>query len=465
MKGRTLGKIIAVTVFLLVAFLVVGLIGAGEKLSVATHSVSHSLCTAAFVSKVDPVAVFHEEQEPSMRQIAWAIRYDIDRQAREVRSSVLGGWRARAVYREGLGCMLVHGDRPVAQAQGFTDAPIASPWPPESQSTDNSRLRAALDLAFSEPNPSSPRHTKAVVVVHDGKLIAERYAPGYGPDTPIWAHSLTKSVMNALAGILVQQGQLRVDQAAFPHRWPADDPRSAVTIDQLMRMTSGLPFDETDGPVSPMTKLFFLSPDMAAYASSVAPIHPPGQNWAYSNLGYVLLAQALMDAAQARDAIAAERFMRDALFRPLGMGHTLVETDEVGTPVGSSHTYGTARDFARFGQLYLDDGVIDGRRLLPEGWAAYSHAQTLDTGYGAGFWTNLRQEGSVPVWDVPWGMPQLPRDTYFARGALGQYIMIVPSERLVVVRMGISVNSSTDIANFTAAVIAGLHGGQQVEMK
>lgn len=429
-----------------------------DKFLVATNSVSHAICTAVFVSHVDPDMVWREEQQPGMRPIGWAMRYHVDAPAHEARASILGLFGARAVYRDGLGCTLVHGANRVVQAPLPAEAPITSPFPAQVQTTDNAALRAALDLAFAEPNPAAPRHTKAVVVLHDGKLVAERYAPGYTPQTPIWAHSLTKSLMNAVAGVLVRQGRLTLDQPIAVPEWSgANDPRRKVSFDQMLRMTSGLPFDESDGPISPMTRLFFLSPDMRAYAASVPAASPPGTAWAYSNLGYVLLAHALMDTAGAKDAAASEQWLREQLFRPLGMSSTLVEADEAGTLVGSSHTFGSARDFARFGQLYLDDGVIDGQRILPEGWVAYSHSQTLDTGYGAGFWTNLQQQGSVPVWDVPWGMPQLPRDTFFARGAMGQYVMIVPSERLVVVRMGISVNASTDIANVVATIIRALH--------
>lgn len=448
--------LVTLLVFLLAAVIWIGTAGK-DLFRTATGSVSRSLCAAVFVSRVDPQRTFREEQLPLMRSIGWAIHYEVDRARREVRTSVFGDFTARAVYREGLGCLLMHGDGAVPEAAGFTASPIVNAWPTSVIRPTDPAIARALDQAFAEPDPLHPRLTKAVVVLHDGKLIAERYAPGYGPHTPIYAHSLTKSVVSALIGILVREGKLQPDQAAPIAAWhsPAD-PHHAITIDQLLRMDSGLPFDETDGALSPMTRMLFLEPDMAGYASRMPLAHAPGTVWGYSNLSYVLLSRIIRDAAGG-SAVDVERFVRHELFAPLGMRDAVIETDATGTPLGASNVYASARDFARFGQLYLDGGVVDGRRILPEGWVAYSHSQTLKTGYGAGFWTNLVNEGSVPVWDAPWGMPTLPKDMYYGRGALGQYLVIVPSEHLVVVRMGISIDYGTGTEEMVAAIIAALH--------
>ena len=434
-------------------------IGTADRplLLIATGSTSQGLCEAAFVSHVDPDRVFREQHAPQMRGLAWAVHRHVDRTRREARASVLGAFGARAVFRPGLGCLLVHGDGPVPEAAGFEPAPIASPYPDRVVASDDPAIRAAIDRAFAEPDPAHPRNTKAIVVLHDGRLVAERYAPGYGPDTPIWAHSLTKSLTHALIGILVREGKLRLDQPAPIPAWRhAGDPHGAVTVDQLLRMDSGLPFDETDGVVNPLTRMAFLTRDMAGYAAGTPLAHPPGTHWAYGNLDYMLLGRVVTDAAGG-SAVDAERFARRELFAPLGMAHTVIQTDATGSLAGFGGSYGTARDFARFGQLYLDDGVVDGRRILPEGWVAYSHSQTLDTGYGAGFWLNIKHDTRVPVWNAPWGMPQLPRDMYYARGAFGQYVVIVPSEKLVVVRMGISLDYGDHTGDLVAAIIQALH--------
>jgi CubicO group peptidase (beta-lactamase class C family) len=319
-------------------------------------------------------------------------------------------------------------------------------------------LRKAVDLAFAEPDPAHPRRTKALVVMHNGRVIAERYANGYGPDTPIWGHSLSKSVTNALIGVLVSKGVLRTNQSVPVPEWQSTgDPRRTITIDQLLRMTSGLPFDESGGPVNPMTHMFFLERDMAGYAQHMRLAYAPGTQWGYSNLGYMILSRLVRDAASG-DVAAAGRFARRELFAPLHMQTALIECDATGTPMGAGFVFASARDWARFGQFYLDDGVADGTRILPEGWVRYSVSQTLNTGYGAGFWTNLVNEGAVPIWDAPWGMPQLPRDMFYARGYLGQYVVIVPSEHLVVARLGLThLGSSTGIGSVIADIIASLH--------
>ncbi|MEW9573234.1 serine hydrolase domain-containing protein [Rhodanobacter sp. Si-c] len=454
-------RVLKILLGLLLAIVLVGtawLCTAGKPLLfVASGSVSQGLCDAVFVSRVDPGRVFREQHAPLMRGIGWAIRWRVDRAHDEVHASVLGGFGARAVFRPGLGCLLMHGDGPVPEAAGFAPAFVASPFPDRPVASDDPAIRQALDRAFAEPDPAHPRNTKAIVVLHDGRLIAERYAPGYGPDTPIWAHSLTKSLTSALIGILVREGRLRLEQPAPVAGWRSPgNPHHAITIDQLLRMDSGLPFDETDDALNPFARMAFLERDMAGYAAQMPPAHAPGTVWGYSNLGYVLLGRMVTDATGG-NAVNAERFARRELFAPLGMAHTVMQADADGTLIGSSGSYGTARDFARFGQLYLDDGMVDGKRILPEGWVAYSHSQTLDTGYGAGFWLNVKNDTRVPVWDAPWGMPQLPKDMYYARGAFGQYVVIVPSERLVVVRMGISLDYGDDTGDLVAAVIAALH--------
>ena len=236
--SRATKVVCGVLVAALVALVAFMTLSGQDLFLVATNSVSRSLCASAFVSRVDPARIFREEQLPAMRSLGWAMRFHVDRDKREVRSSVLGAFRARAVYREGLGCVLVHGDGSVLDVSGIkADANIATSDERALVATPNPELNRALELAFSEPDAKAPRLTKAVVVLHNGKLIAERYANGYGPQTPIWGHSLSKSITNAWIGILVRQGKLRVDQPAPIAAWHAHG--DTRRLSRMPRATAG----------------------------------------------------------------------------------------------------------------------------------------------------------------------------------------------------------------------------------
>ncbi len=278
------------------------------------------------------------------------------------------------------------------------------------------------------------RGTKAVVVVHDGHVVAERYARGYGLDTPMLSWSMNKSVVNALVGILVRQGRLAVGAPAPVPAWrDPSDPRHAITVEQLMRMTSGLALDETNSGFDPASRMLFTEPDMAGFAQSAALAAPPGTRYHYSSPSTLILSRVIRDAVGGR-AEDVRRFAERELFAPLGMRGVTLEFDATGTQVGSTYMYATARDWARFGLLYANDGVANGRRILPEGWVAYSASPTPGSrdGYAAGFFTN-RGESEFGRLRVRGGMPA---DSFFASGTQGQRIVVAPVRRLVVVRLG-----------------------------
>ncbi len=271
-------------------------------------------------------------------------------------------------------------------------------------------------------------------MVHDGRVVAERYAPGYGLDTPMLSWSMNKSVVNALIGVLVRQGRLAVGAPAPVPAWrgPAD-PRRAITVEQLMRMTSGLALDEANDGFDPSSRMIYTEPDMAGFAVAAALVAPPGTRYHYSSPSTLILSRIIRDAVggRAEDVIG---FAERELFAPLGMRGVTLEFDATGTQVGSTYMYATARDWARFGLLYARDGVANGRRILPEGWVDYSASPTAGSrdGYGAGFFTN-RGDSEFGRLRVRGGMPP---DSFFASGTQGQRIVIAPARRLVVVRLG-----------------------------
>jgi CubicO group peptidase (beta-lactamase class C family) len=412
-------------------------------LRVATGLVSHTLCSDTFVSGLDPAQVAAETLPgmPGIRRLLPLLRHDVDRTRREVRASVAGLFTSRAVYRPGMGCTLAYaGDADAAAAPApaplrAEDAPrlgeIAGPGVVEPA---DERLRHALDRAFADPANGPAQGTKAVVVVHAGRIVAERYAPGYGIDTPLLGWSMAKSVMNALAGILVRQGRLALAGPAPVPAWrDPSDPRHAITIEQLLRMTSGLALDDANHGFDRSSRMLYTEPDMAAYAERSALVDPPGRRYHYSNLSTLILSRIVRDAVggRAEDVVG---FADRELFGPLGMRRVTLEFDAAGTPVGSTYVYATARDWARFGLLYAHDGIVGGARILPEGWVDFSATWTPGSrdGYGAGFFTNRGASDGGHV-RVRGGMPP---DSFLAAGTQGQRLVIAPAARLVVVRLG-----------------------------
>ena len=462
---RLARRLVAATVVLAMLAVLSAIYRPDRALRTGTGTAAHDLCSETFVSKLDPALVFAEslKPRPGFRWIAWGVRYTVDPGRREVSASLLGSLASRAVFRDGLGCVLVHGNEPLATASLATlasmrhaEALLPAIAGPVIVPPTEPRLKAALEAAFAEPDPPPHRNTKAVVIVHDGRLIAEGYAEGYGINTPILGFSMTKSVTNALVGILVQKRRLVTDAPAPLPAWQgANDPRGAITIEQLLRMSSGLALDETGSGFDPSNQMFYDEPDMAGYAQAARLVAAPGTRWAYSSASTQLLSRVVRDRVGGT-ADAVQRFAFTELFDPLGMRSVTLEMDATGTPVGAHYMLASARDWARFGSLFLNDGVVGGRRILPEGWVKFSTEPTLGTAYGAGWWTN-RGNDPAALHRIADG---IPADAYFAFGNLGQRIAVIPSERLVIVRMARAHLPHGDMAGFERLIvetIASLH--------
>ena len=283
-----------------------------------------------------------------------------------------------------------------------------------------------LDRPFA---PGAEEHfgqTFACLGVQAGEVVWERYGTDTGPDDQLLSWSIAKSFTHAAAGIAVRDGIVDLDAPVLAPEWSApDDPRRAITVDDLLTMRPGLTFveDYVDDSISHCIDMLFGAgmADMAAYAASLPLEHPPGTVHNYASGTTNIVCRMLADRVGRGDAF--QDWLRAELLDPLGFGPTRLTFDDAGTWVGSSYLYATARDFARFGELYLRDGVVDGDRLLPEGWVTYAHTPTGadDEGnlYGAHWWIN-----------------DPDRPVYAARGYETQRIIVVPDQDLVVVRFG-----------------------------
>ena len=426
---------------------------ARQVIFVGNGYVAKTVCSAVFISGRRTHAVRSAEIQSNDPGILRLVSVEVDRPGLAVRSHFLGLAEREVVFRGGLGCTLATGVTPrdlfsrgLPPSAGVSPAG-GSPWPSRpatgpaaSPGLDPSALAAALEEAFAEPGAAPSRRTRAIVVVHDGDVVAERYAPGYGPDSPLPGWSMTKSVVNALVGVLVREGKLALDAPLPVAEWSAhDDPRRAITLRHLLHMSSGLEFTESYGnPLGDVLWMLFGTGDAAGFAARKALSRAPGQRWAYSSGTTNIIARALRGAVGGGEA-GYLAFPRRALFEPLGMASAVIEPDASGTFVGSSFMFASARDWARFGLLYLQDGVWDGHRILPEGWVTFTTtpAPSAPGGvYGAHFWLRL------PRLYAGSGDEDLPRDAYHAIGHEGQLLTIIPSRRLVVVRLGLSVGRS-----------------------
>ena len=419
-----------------------------RAIRLATGSVAHVICSKAFVSRIDPQTVFAETMErPGFRRLRHVMTFAIDRPSQTVEASTLGLFRGLASFHDGLGCVEQHGTREPYLLKSDIETLRTSRAPallpeiagPATVEPNDPALKAALDHAFEEPSTPPFRRTKAVVVVHDGKVIAERYAPGIGVETPLLGFSMTKSVINALIGVLTQQGLVTPSMPAPIPEWrAAEDPRREIEVEHLMRMTSGLDLDETNSGFDRSTRMF-LENDMSAYAVNSKLIAPIGARFHYSSATTQILARIVRDAVGGPEQTLA--FAWRELFNPLGMRNVTLEFDGAGTLQGSTYMLASARDWAKFGLLYLNDGVVGEKRILHEDWVDFCASATLNSDYAAGFFTN-RSDHPDARGRVHLGMPG---DSFFASGLLGQRIVIMPSQRLVVVRLGDSIDPTGDI--------------------
>lgn len=417
-----------------------------ELISIGAAYKAKILCSGVFVSMRTPDDVLHNDLGVDDLPILRTLDAAIDRTTHTVSVTFLGLVKQSAEYRPGLGCTLkfkgykqpplIHFDPTIDRVNT-----LQSQWPTTDSEADvtatidQNLLDAAIDWAFSEPHPVRLRRTRAVVVVHRGQIVGERYAPPFDQHTPLIGWSMTKSVVHALVGILIKEGKLSLTDTVQAPEWPeSSNGRSAITVDHLLQMTSGIEFDENyTNPLADVTRMLLRTPDMASYAANKKLVAEPGSQWRYSSGTTNILSRVMRRAIGNTDY---HSFPHRALFQPLGMKTAVLEPDASGTFVGSSYVYATARDWAKFGLLYLQDGMWNGQRMLPEGWVRHATTPASSipgNAFGAHFWLQIPDEytsgGDASL---------LPQDAFHAVGHAGQFITVIPSRELVVIRLGLS---------------------------
>lgn len=423
------------------------------KLYIATGYGAKCMASGIFVAGRDPEMIYANDLDYSIVKYT---RNKVDYQEKSVTTSFFGLARQKAVYREGFGCFLVDdsftGESLVAKASAMKMPAVQTwkiPWPEGDLKTDtvfpelnSGLLQKVVDAAF-DSSGTRIRRTAALVVAYKGKLVAEQYwkEQSVTPDTRLWGWSMDKSIINAMIGVLVKQGKLAVNAIAPVKEWQ-NDRRREITINDLLQMSSGLKWDEDYGDISEATNMLYRQRN--CYSSAIAAPYEkkPGSEWKYSS-GTTNILSGIIRNTLNDDNLYFD-FPYAMIFRKIGMNSMVFETDASGYFVGSSYGYATARDWARFGQLYLQNGVWKGDSILPEGWVDYTRtpAPASKGRYGAQFWLNRSGE-----------LLDIPTDMFSCKGHRGQMIFIIPSRNIVVVRLGFE-DDSFDYNQFLKQILS-----------
>jgi CubicO group peptidase (beta-lactamase class C family) len=376
-----------------------------------------------------------EQGDNDIPKVDWATN-TIDENTKTVTSKVYGFKARKALYREGLGATLINDDFDVnipyeVPKRNKTNTNLPFPYgnnePKDTvfATIDYARLEKAVANAFDKKGKKDKR-TRSVLVIYKDKIIAEKYADGFDKNSKILGWSMTKSLTATYFGILEKQGKLDIMKPAPIAEW-AKDERKKITINDLLHMNSGLEWEEDYGKISDVTKMLFIAEDMTQPQIDKPLVGKPNQTWNYSSGTTNLLSGILRKQFKTHQAYLD--FWYSSLIDKIGMHSMVVETDMAGNFVGSSYSWATTRDWAKFGLLYLHKGNWNGEQLFDESWSNYVATPTNDSNgkYGAHFWLNANGD-----------FPDVPRDFYRCSGYQGQMVAIFPSHDLVIVRMGLS---------------------------
>ena len=420
MKKKTILRIVLAV---LAAAILGGCLYLNSLLPIITGYAAKNLASDVFVSGREPADV--EALDLHFSYIKFT-RNKVDFENKTVTSRFLWG-KSVAAYRDGYGVTLLRGKKAAEfQAEKYPLAPQAE-GPDFLEPGDSVLTERLAPIAKALVDDHAYNGTPfAFVVLHEGKVVAERYREGITARTRLLSWSMAKSFTNALAGVMAGDGMVDIYAPTGIPEWQGDE-RAAITLNDLMQMQSGLEWNEDYGNRSDVNLMLHREKDMGLFALKKPLEHKPGTFWYYSSGSTNIVMRYL------RGKFASDKefltYYRERLFAPLGIRNAVFEPDMSGTPVGSSYLYITAREFASLGQLFLDDGVFQGRRILPEGWVDYSVTPASDSkdGYGAFFWLNK---------DKFW--PDIPEDMFNCQGHDGQEVFIIPSKDLVVVVLGYS---------------------------
>ena len=378
----------------------------------------------------------------------------IDENGKFAMASVYGLKERKAIYREGLGATLINDDFDVSKPYEVpkrTKLTNNLPFPygnNEPKDTvfanlDYAKLEKAVSNAFDIKGEQKKR-TRSVLVIYKDKIIAEKYDTGFDKNSKILGWSMTKSITATLFGVLQKQGKININKPATINEW-ANDERAKITINDLLHMNSGLEWEENYNKISDVTQMLFLDEDMSKSQIDKPLAGKTNSTWNYSSGTSNLLSGILRKQFKTHQEYLD--FWYSDLIDKIGMNSMLVETDMAGNYVGSSYSWATTRDWAKFGLLYLHKGNWNGEQLFNENWPKYvaTPTNTSDGKYGAHFWLNAGGK-----------FPDVPKDMFYCSGYQGQMVAIFPSHDLVIVRMGLKEDPEFDFNGLLSGIVKSL---------
>ena len=440
-------KIIKRTFFMLLLILVIAITWLSFTVFPAVSGYgSKNLCSAVYLQHRNPVDVIKEDLGDFPLSLG---TFTVNKKDSSVTGSVWGLAKRKTIYRKGIGCTLINDfSEEEIRKQQFTlpakptinSDSIAWPYGDKlpgaiPANINKEKLEAAVNKVMNETTADGKTvHTRAVLVIYDGNIVAEKYAPGFNKNTVMLGWSMSKSFTAAMIGILVKENKLSVDSPAPVAAW-AHTKKQKITLKNLLQQTTGLDFTEIYTRPSSVTNMLFSKGDMAAYTEGLALKYEPGTVFNYSSGNSNILSRIIRQTVGEKNYAA---FPYSELFYKINAYSFLLEPDASGTYIGSSYSYATARDFARFGLLYYNNGVWNGEQILPPNWVKESIQPSVadqQKHYGYQFWLNGYDEKD-PAKRL---YPDVPADMFFADGYGGQDVYIIPSEKLVVARLGLHV--------------------------
>ena len=392
-----------------------------------------------------------EDGDNDIDKIDWA-KNSIDESEGSVSSSVYGLKKRKAIYRKGLGATLINDDYDVSQpylipkrtkSENNLPYPYGNLEPKDTvfSDVDYTQLQKTLENAFDKKGEKKKR-SRSVLVLYKGHLIGEKYADGFNKNSKMLGWSMTKSITGTYFGILQKQGKFDINKPAPISAWQNDN-RKNITTANLLQMNSGLEWEERYDKICDATHMLFVEEDMTQSQLIKSLAGKPNESWNYSSGTTNLLSGILRQQFQSHQDYLD--FWYAELIDKIGMNSMIVETDMAGNFVGSSYGWATTRDWAKFGQLYLNKGKWNDEQLFEESWAKYvaTPTNTSNGEYGAQFWLNAGGK-----------YPDVPKDVYFASGFQGQKVIIVPSHDMVIVRFGLTEDEVFDFNGLMKGIIS-----------